>query len=228
MEKKERTCFIITPIGECGSAIRRKIDGLIDEVITPVLDEFGFEIAVSHRINESGSVTNSIIRNIYESDLVIANLTNNNPNVMYEVAIRHASAKPIIHITENIATLPFDINDQRTIEYVDDIAGAIKLKNDLRSMIEGVDYENLSANPITDALEKKNLINIPKERSQDLGEMIFQLQDDMKSLKRSVAVISMDTNVKTSRMKDYFIYLNSKDKCIVENVAEIREEDIDK
>ena len=188
-EKKKKTCFIITPIGGSETAIRRKIDGIINEVIEPVLNELGYKVVVSHRINDSGSVTNAIIKGVYESELVIANLTGNNPNVMYEVALRHASAKPIIHVTEDISNLPFDINDQRTIPYTDDIAGAYQLKEDLKNMIEGIDFNKPATNPITLALEKKNLVNIPASASRDFGEMLFQLHDDMNQLKKEISTI---------------------------------------
>lgn len=188
-EKKKKTCFIITPIGGSGTPIRRKIDGIINEVIEPVLNELGYKVEVSHRINDSGSVTNTIIKKVYESDLVIANLTGNNPNVMYEVALRHASAKPIIHITENISDLPFDINDQRTITYTDDMAGAYQLKEDLKGMIDGVEFDKPATNPITLALEEKNLINVPESASKDFGDLLFQLHDDMKQLKKEIVTV---------------------------------------
>ena len=41
-EKEMKTCFVITPIGENGSITRRKIDGLIDEVIRPVLEKLNY------------------------------------------------------------------------------------------------------------------------------------------------------------------------------------------
>ena len=182
-----KSCFIITPIGNSNSAIRRKIDGLIEEVIEPVLKELKYDVIVSHRISESGSMTNAIIKGVYESDLVIANLTGNNPNVMYEVALRHASAKPIIHITENINDLPFDINDQRTIEYTDDMAGAHKLKDDLRNMISNIDFSKLVDNPVTIALEKRNLVNIPEgTTAKDFSDVLYQIKDDINMLKRDV------------------------------------------
>ena len=184
---QNRRCFIITPIGNSNSAIRRKIDGLIEEVIEPVLKELKYDVIVSHRISESGSMTNAIIKGVYESDLVIANLTDNNPNVMYEVALRHASAKPIIHITENINDLPFDINDQRTIEYTDDMAGAHKLKDDLRNMISNIDFSKLVDNPVTIALEKRNLVNIPEgTTAKDFSDVLYQIKDDINMLKRDV------------------------------------------
>lgn len=193
-EKKKKTCFIITPIGGSGTTIRRKIDGIINEVIEPVLNELGFCVEVSHRINDSGSVTNTIIKKVYESDLVIANLTGNNPNVMYEVALRHASAKPIIHITEDISNLPFDINDQRTIEYADDMAGAYQLKSDLIAMIDAIEFNKFALNPVTIALEKKNLVNVPASASKDFEDLLFQLHDDMNQLKKEISNVKEREN----------------------------------
>lgn len=185
-----KSCFIITPIGANGSTIRRKIDGVIDEVIEPILNELGYEMIVSHRINDSGTMTNTIIKRVYESDLVIANLTGNNPNVMYEVALRHASAKPIVHITENIGELPFDINDQRTIEYADDMAGAYKLKEDLKNIIQNIKLGEPVENPVTCALEKRDLVNIPEGKlTQDFSETLLQLHDDVKQLRKDISII---------------------------------------
>lgn len=179
-----KKCFVITPIGSVGSSVRRKVEGLIDEVIIPVMKEEQYEVEVSHRINDSGTMTSAIIERVYNSDLVIANLTGNNPNVMYEVALRHASAKPIIHITENVSELPFDINDQRTIEYTDDMSGALDLRDKLRTMVRNIDYTILASNPVTDALAKKNLVNIPQEKSVEIADMLSDMRNDIKNLKR--------------------------------------------
>ena len=73
------------------------------------MKEAGYKVEVSHRITVSGTMTATIIRKVYECDLAIANLTGNNPNVMYEIGLRHAAAKPIIHITEDVKDLAFDV-----------------------------------------------------------------------------------------------------------------------
>jgi len=49
---------------------------------------FPFEIIVPHEISASGSINKDIITNIYNDELVIANLTGLNPNVMYELSFR--------------------------------------------------------------------------------------------------------------------------------------------
>lgn len=112
----KKKCFIITPIGDEGSETFRMAKGVIESVIKPVLERNGFEdIKPAYEILESGMIGNQIVDRIVNDDLVIANLTGNNPNVMYELAIRHAAAKPIIHICETGTKLLFDIKDNRTI-----------------------------------------------------------------------------------------------------------------
>lgn len=115
---KDKTCFIITPIGDDQSDIRRAADGVIDAVIIPSLMEIGFKednIIAAHRMANPGSINKQVITSVLDCDLAIANLTNLNPNVMYELAIRHAVRKPVIQICQKGTRLPFDITEERTI-----------------------------------------------------------------------------------------------------------------
>ena len=137
----DKTCFIITPIGNSNSEIYRHINGVIRSVIRPCLKEAGFkDIKAAHEISEPGSINTQVITSILDADLVVANLTGTNPNVMYELCLRHAIAKPVIHICEQGTDLPFDIKDSRTIFYRNDMLGAEELKNNLEAMLCKIDY----------------------------------------------------------------------------------------
>lgn len=178
-----KKCFIITPIGSDNSDIRRKADGVRVSVIEPLLKEKGFtDVKAAHGISSSGNINNQIVQRIVEDDLVIVNLTGLNPNVMYELAIRHATKKPVIHICEEGTNLPFDIVAQRCIFYRNDLMGAKELENSLRNHIEFVDFsENNSDNPIYNAINRMELLDKSEVEDKKVNSYILDLLEKIYS-----------------------------------------------
>jgi hypothetical protein len=145
---KPKVCFVITPIGDDSSPTRRAIDGLVDAVIEPTLRDLGFEVEVAHRITKTGSISNQVIELLLSADLVVANLTDLNPNVMYELAVRHAARKPVVILADRATRLPFDVADERTIFYTNDMAGVPELAAKLRGMADAAVADEQPDNPI--------------------------------------------------------------------------------
>jgi hypothetical protein len=60
-------------------------------------------------------ITSQVLEHILRSRMVIADLSYHNPNVFYEMALRHATKLPIIQVCRRADRLPFDVNQVRTI-----------------------------------------------------------------------------------------------------------------
>ncbi len=110
-----KTCFIISSIGKEGSEIRAKADEKFDLIFKPVLNELDYGVTRADKIGSPGSISREIVENIISSDLVIADVSDENPNVFYELAIRNAVKKSVIVFKGLEQTMPFDIYDKRAI-----------------------------------------------------------------------------------------------------------------
>lgn len=133
-KKTEKICFLITPIGKPDSPIRIRVDQWMKHIYQPALADT-YKIIRADLIESPGYITEQILDLIVSADLAIIDLTEFNPNVMYEAAIRHMTEKPYIQIIEQSQSPPFDIKDLRPIVYdVKKIDYFIDLRKKIKKM----------------------------------------------------------------------------------------------
>ena len=119
MEGPKAPCFVIAPIGSSASAIRLRSDRILAQVIEPAVSQFNYKPLRADQVPAPGLITSEIIWHIANDPLVIADLTGHNPNVFYELALRHAVRKPVVQLIRVGESIPFDTAGLGTIQ-VDD------------------------------------------------------------------------------------------------------------
>jgi hypothetical protein len=160
LEKQEKdrlskNAFLICPIGEVGSEIRKRADQILKHVIEPVASENGYKVIRADKISEPGIITSQIINHIINDELVIADLTGHNPNVFYELAVRHSLKKPIVQLIQKDEKIPFDVSTTRTIP-VDhkDLDSVDDAKRELTKQIQAVEKDPSKVDsPISNAMD---------------------------------------------------------------------------
>ncbi|MCW2952043.1 MAG: hypothetical protein JWQ48_1213 [Conexibacter sp.] len=113
----KKTCFYITPIGEEGGEHRKHADLLLGQIVEPAVEELGLELAVvrADKMTQPGMISQQILQHVLGARLVVADLSFHNPNVFYELAIRHATRRPTVLISRTAERIPFDIADLRVV-----------------------------------------------------------------------------------------------------------------
>ncbi len=118
MAKNNASCFVISPIGKDGSDTRKRSDQVLKHIIGPAVAECGYgEPLRGDQIDRPGVITSQVIENIVNADLVVADLTDHNANVFYELAIRHIARRPVVQIIHAAQQIPFDVAATRVIKY---------------------------------------------------------------------------------------------------------------
>jgi len=87
-------------------------------------------------INRSTNITDDIVASIEKCHLAIVDVTDNNPNVMFELGYTLAKGKPNIIISQSADFLPFDIRNIRTIVYANSWTGIEDLKIRLQEFLK--------------------------------------------------------------------------------------------
>jgi hypothetical protein len=180
-----RSCFVIAPIGEDKSPIRERSDVVFEHILEPVLTEQGYEALRADQMAVPGSITAQILEEITKADLVVADLTGHNPNVFYELALRHALNKPTVQIIAAGERIPFDVGQTRTIIFNhQDLRDVARCKDDLGKQIQALKKNpSVTGSPIATVLSaleirasEDPLSNVNAEIMSKLSELTERFQ----------------------------------------------------
>lgn len=210
-----KTCFVIMPIGD-PNLDKDKYDlftEIYEDIIIPSVKKTNLDLECIRvdKIRKTGNIIQDIVHYLINSELVIADLTNKNPNVFYELGVRHTFGKQTILISQKMDDVPFDLRPYRTLIYGKNhgmTPRTIKeFKSDLEETIKNVfnNVENLN-NPIYDFVEpsRRNAllslgekihgekINRSEYSLKNVEEEIFQLQQGQKKLSIEVKTLNKE------------------------------------
>jgi len=119
-------CFVIMPFAQ-------SLEEIYDKVVKPALTS---EPVLMRCVRGDEVFTNQAIMGdiwelIQKAEVVVADLTGKNPNVLYELGLAHALWKKVILLAQSEKDLPFDLRHMRAVLYKHTLNGADKLRNDL-------------------------------------------------------------------------------------------------
>lgn len=136
----EKICFIVTAIGESGTPTRERADNVYKYLIAPVCEDLGYKPVRVDHVNAVDNINATIINYLKTAPMVIADMTDHNPNAFYELGFRQALELPLVPIIRVGGNLPFDVMTTRTVFYDTDVSKIDESKIDLKAKIQS--FEN--------------------------------------------------------------------------------------
>jgi response regulator RpfG family c-di-GMP phosphodiesterase len=113
----KKRCFVIMPFSETKRCSDEEWNDIYNNTIKKAIEKSGFSYLCSRSNLTIGNIIKDILDNLNRADVVIADLTDKNPNVYYELGVRHALRDSTILITQSIDDVPFDLRPYALIEY---------------------------------------------------------------------------------------------------------------
>ena len=186
-------CFIIMPFGGW-------FDKYYFEIYVPAIEDAGFEAKRADDLYRPGNIVNDIWKYTKESTVILADLTNKNPNVFYELGLAHAITKPAVLITASMEDVPFDLRSLRVIEYDKNSPtwGAILQEKIKNALIETINNPEDSIPPTFLDVNKTKRIEVSPEVKEIL------------ELRREIDLIKQE--VRTSRIHNRRIISSQKEE----------------
>lgn len=178
-----RLCFVIMPFATTESCSEAEWTGIFDTLIKPAVEgdpDLGYECRRSTPTR--GNLVRGILEDLDAAHVVIADLTDRNANVFYELGVRHTLTDRTIIISQDRARfVPFDLGSYANHEYdwrTED--GRASFATEIRRLLREVDDRpDRPDNPVSDFLREARGVLAPPTEMEVLRERVDALEEQL-------------------------------------------------
>lgn len=151
---QSRLCFVIMPFSGTKSCKKAEWTRIFDNLLKPAVENAGLNYQCHRSAATRGNIIAAIMESLRDAYVVLADLTDQNPNVFYELGARHALKNRTILIAQAKKFIPFDLRSYAYHVYNwKTKQGRQRLATKLRELLADVDQSpDRSDNPVSDFL----------------------------------------------------------------------------
>jgi hypothetical protein len=130
---KAGSCFVVMPFA-------KRFDGVFRLIKATLERDLRLTCIRADDVLGGGNIIQDVLRGMAESELIVVDVRNRNPNVFYELGIAHM-CKPVekvLLLSQDQASIPFDLRPFRHIVYKDTREGLTALSKELIRAVQAV------------------------------------------------------------------------------------------
>lgn len=113
----EKRCFVMMPFSDQGDYPIGHFTKVYEQIFVPAIIKAGY---TPYRVDEntiSDSIINKIFEGVQNCEMALCDLSNRNPNVLYELGLRQAYNKPVVLVKDEKTESIFDVSVISTVLY---------------------------------------------------------------------------------------------------------------
>ena len=186
MEDFSDKCFVIMPISDKQGYPIGHFTKVYEQIFKPAIKEAGYK---PYRVDED-CLSSSIIQKIYDgltkAPMAICDLSSANPNVLYELGIRHSFDLPVILVKDEKTNFIFDISTINTVTYQSDrvYENVISAIENIKTAIEETKIQSGRGTVLSILNVEKAIITEKRLNQEDKTELILnRIMVDLQQIK---------------------------------------------
>lgn len=200
MNTKEATCFVIMPISDPPEYEEGHFKCVYEDIIKKAVEDAGYTPKRADDDLSSKMIHVDIIRNIIEAPMAICDLSNHNPNVLFELGIRQAFDLPVVLIQEYGTPRIFDIATINTIDYRKDLyyREVLEDRERIRSAILETAQDKRGINSIIKLININNaqMNKLISTTESNIDVMFYSIMKDVSEIKTQLTDLKKESKDK--------------------------------
>jgi len=217
VKDKKKTCFVIMPFGDLrvdpqfaarqDSIYSKWIKPTVESITNPRDPDYPFVCHRADRDMRPGEIIVDILEALTTFDIVIADLSGKNPNVFYELGVRHAVSNNTILIADDLSAIPFDLRGLRTIVYSYDPDGMLRLRDSLsQAIVSLLQNPRELDNPVRRHLYQNEVVKLQQQRIPPGYDVIREILGEVTSLRTQMSKYAEEF----AKVRDVIVTLTSQ------------------
>jgi O-acetyl-ADP-ribose deacetylase (regulator of RNase III) len=215
-----KKCFVIMPFG------KKPVDGkdldfdyVYHVLIEKAIKELGIDCERCDEIISTGAIHKKMFRGIFDADVSVVDITSLNPNVFYELGVRHALHKCVTVVIRRNSNLPipFNISGLTILGYDMDSADQLessrkKIRDHIQNGLDTLGTDSIIYDTLDDLVVQKRA-RVIQTRDEKLypilsapGKQIGYITGNMRNVNHvDIWVNSENTNMQMARHYEFSI-----------------------
>lgn len=198
----KKKCFVIMPFSETDSLVEEKWTEIFEHITKPAVEESGLGYECKRYGLGRANIVKDILEDLNRAQVVVADLTDNNPNVLWELGVRHTLKRRTILISQDKKFIPSDLKDYPVTSYDQTKPGFDRFKDEIKKKLENIEAEpDKSDSPVADFLQLKNIDIFAYDKSANLKKLDALLSELSFNMEKSDKILNQIKETQEKRKK---------------------------